>query len=67
MSDGFSGGTDVDCLWEEMCILELWLLKCSENQNLHDSDFSHCNSFVFNRENVAEIQKQHCVQFYDPH
>lgn len=38
-----------------------------ENQNLHDSDFSHCNSFVFNRENVAEIQKQHCVQFYDPH
>lgn len=50
-----------------MCILELWLLKCSENQNLHDSDSSHCKSLVFKRENVAEIQKQHYVQLYDPY
>lgn len=36
-----------DSLSEEICILETWLLKRSGDQNLHDSDFSHCQSFVF--------------------
>jgi hypothetical protein len=57
----------IDSLSEEIRILEMWLLKCSGSQDLHASDFSHCQSFVFNPDNMFEIQKQHHAQLYGPY
>lgn len=57
----------IDSLSEEICILETWLLKRSGDQNLHDSDFSHCKSFVFNPDDVFEIRRQQHAQLYDPY